>query len=364
MPYWTGWLVDSKGLTVQAASAVIGAGFISRSISTLFVFPAFCSRKSIASLLKMIPLISAFLVFLFLPFSSRNNLLVVMVIFTILYPLMLPLTESTGTMMVKENGIHYGKSRRWGSIGYTIALLTVGGITSIYSNDAIFFIMAAGMLFMIVATNIKTPESIQRKMSGENKSSYRGLFKSKRFICGLVISILLQGAHASYNNYGFIFLQDLHVKNFYIGIILNIAVIAEIVFFSLADRIFRKTSTPVMFIIASIASVFRWLIIFFFPTTAVFVITQLLHSLTFGLTHYTFIRLINEELHKQDIPAAQAVYTSLGMGLSVGIFTYLGGFLYARSPGLSFAGMSLFALPCIFIGVYMFLRHRKTLEVI
>ncbi|MBS4175141.1 MFS transporter [Bacillus sp. FJAT-49736] len=359
MPYWTGWLVDSKGLTVQAASAVIGAGFISRSISTLLVFPAFCRHKSIAFLLKIFPIISAILLFLFLPFTSVNILTAIMVFFTILYPLILPLMESTGTMMVKADGIHYGKSRRWGSIGYTVALIVVGIITSIYKNQAIFYIMAFGMLLMMVTTNLKSPPSINNKIGGEKGSSYKGLFQSKRFLLGLVIAILLQGAHASYNNYGFLYLQDLHVDNFYIGFILNIAVIAEIIFFSVADRFFQKTSIPIMFIIAGIGSVVRWLVIFIFPSAIVFIAMQLLHSLTFGLTHYTLIRLINEELRQQDIPAAQAVYTSIGMGLIVGIFTYLGGFLYSHSPGLAFGGMSLFALPCIFIAAYMHVHQKK-----
>ncbi|KQL50344.1 hypothetical protein AN964_21980 [Heyndrickxia shackletonii] len=363
MPFWTGWLVDSKGLTIQAASAVIGAGFISRSISTLVVFPAFCRHRSIALLLRMFPFISTILLFLFLPFTSPKILIAVMVIFTILYPLILPLMESTGTMMVKADGIHYGKSRRWGSIGYTVALIVVGIITSIFSDHAIFFIMAFGMLVMLATANVKSPPSIQKRI-GSKSSSYRGLLKSKRFLLGLVIAILLQGTHASYNNYGFLYLQDLHVSKFYIGFILNIAVLAEILFFSFADRIFRKVPTPVMFIIASIACMIRWLVIFAFPSAIVFIVMQLFHSLTFGLTHYTFIRLINEELQQQDIPAAQAVYTSLGMGFIVGIFTYLGGFLYSHSPGLAFGGMSVVALPCIFIGSYMYLRYRKAIEVI
>jgi len=364
MPYWTGWLVDSKGLSIQAASAVIGAGFISRSISTLVVFPAFCRHRSIAFLLRVFPIISTILLFFFLPFSSANILIAVMVIFTIIYPLILPLMESTGTMMVKADGIHYGKSRRWGSIGYTVALIVVGIITSIISDHAIFYIMAFGMLGMLAATNLKSPPSIRKKIGGKTGSSYLGLLKSKRFMLGLIIAILLQGTHASYNNYGFLYLQDLHVSKFYIGFILNIAVLAEIVFFSVADRLFRKASTPAMFIIASIACMIRWLIIFAFPHAIVFIVMQLFHSLTFGLTHYTFIRLINEELNQQDIPAAQAVYTSLGMGFIVGIFTYIGGFLYSNSPGLAFGGMSLVALPCIFIGSYMYVRHRRTVEAI
>ncbi|EAZ84928.1 probable 3-phenylpropionic acid transporter [Bacillus sp. B14905] len=36
LPYWTGWLVDAKHLTVSQASVVMGCGLLARATSNLF----------------------------------------------------------------------------------------------------------------------------------------------------------------------------------------------------------------------------------------------------------------------------------------------------------------------------------------
>ena len=68
----------------------------------------------------------------------------------------------------------------------------------------------------------------------------KDLFKMKSFVVVLIVVILLQGAHASYYNYGYIYLQELNVNAFYIGMILNVAVIFEIIIFLKGRYIFNK----------------------------------------------------------------------------------------------------------------------------
>ncbi len=108
------------------------------------------------------------------------------------------------------------------------------------------------------------------------------------------------------------------------------------------------------------AAVTRWTLLFLFPSTPVFIFTQIFHSLTFGLTHYAFMRLIYEELENKDIRATQGVYTSLGMGLSTAILTYIGGFLYDISPGSVFLGMVVVA-PCVVLGEWMYWKYDRVL---
>lgn len=165
----------------------------------------------------------------------------------------------------------------------------------------------------------------------------------------LLVSILLQGAHAAYYNYGFIYLQDIGVGAFYIGLILNVAIIFEIVIFAKADTWFDKWSVSSMFILAGIGSTLRWVLIFLFPSVWVFIFSQALHALSFGIAHYAFIRYIFKKLDPLHIPAAQGMYAAIAMSLSVALLTFIGGFLYEISPGLSFLGMIAFSFPAIIL---------------
>src|SRR5690606_41059981 len=95
------------------------------------------------------------------------------------------------------------------------------------------------------------------KENGKTRSMKR-LFEVKSFTIVLCVVILLQGAHASYYNYGYIYLQDLNVNPYYIGMILNVAVIFEGLYFYKADTILTKWKPSSLLLIAAIGSSIRW----------------------------------------------------------------------------------------------------------
>ena len=166
----------------------------------------------------------------------------------------------------------------------------------------------------------------------------------------MILAILLQGSLASYYNYSYIYLQQyLEVNTFYIGIILNVAVIFEILFFLKVDQLFSKWKTSSLFLLAAVGSTLRWIIIFVFPNVWMFILSQTLHALAFAMAHYAFVQYITRNLPKQQLSNAQGLYSALAMSLSAAVLTLFGGFLYEITPGLAFLGMIVFTVPAIFI---------------
>lgn len=352
LPYWTGWLTNDKGLSVSAASIIMGAGMVARSLSTLLFFPLLTRLFSLGRLMQILAIASFISMALYIPANSYVSLFVVTFIFSLIYPNILPAIESGATVLMQTDRIHYGKSRSFGSLGYTVALLVVGIATSIWQEQAILWAMLAGLLFMAITQSAVSPAPLSIKPEPKNKASKGAvgeLLKSKPFLTVLLVSILLQGAHAAYYNYGFIYLQDIGVQSFYIGLILNVAIIFEIVIFAKADTWFDKWSVSSMFLLAGIGSTIRWILIFLFPSVWIFIFSQVLHALSFGIAHYAFIRFIFNKLDPLHIPAAQGMYAAVAMSLSVALLTFIGGFLYEISPGLSFLGMIAFSFPAIIL---------------
>lgn len=179
--------------------------------------------------------------------------------------------------------------------------------------------------------------------------SMKSLFKVKSFAGVLIVVILLQGAHASYYNYSYIYLQNLNVNAFYIGMILNVAVLFEIVYFLKADTFLTKWKPSSLMLLAAIGSTVRWLLIYLFPNMPMFVVSQALHALSFAMAHYAFIQYISKALPKEQIANAQGLYSALAMSLSAALLTLLGGILYEIEPGLAFLGMLIFTVPAVFI---------------
>lgn len=353
LPYWTGWLTIEKGLSVTAASAIMGAGMIARALSTFLIFPYMTQKMSLIRTMRWMSFAALILALLYLPKSSFIILLFITILFSAVYPMILPAVESSATILIKTNRIHYGKSRSFGSFGYTVALLLVGAATSIWSEQAILYMMIAGLIITTLFFMRPAPAALQLNPVKTDKikrsSDIKLLFTSKGFAVILLLVILLQGAHASYYNFGFIFLDDLGVNGFYIGVILNIAVLFEILFFTQADKWLANVRISTMFLIAGIGSTTRWLLIFLFPYTSVFVGSQLLHAVSFGITHYAFIKFISEKLPHHQIATAQGMYAAFAMSLSTAILTFPGGYLYDISPRLAFLGMIVCSVPAIIV---------------
>lgn len=358
LPYWTVWLINGKSFTVEEAGIIISTGLVVRSFTTLYIFPYLCRKATLTQLAITIPFLSFVLLTLFIPLNSFKSILIVTMIFSLFYPMLLPLNETVASILSKEENVKYGSSRLWGSVGYIAALVVVAGLSDFIGEKNIVYIMLFGCCMMFLSGLIQTPNSLNKKVT-KKKISFITLFKSSKFVICISICILIQGAHAAYYNYGVIYLRDLGMNTSVIGIILILAVVAEIIFFSIADRFFGKVKLSVLFAIASLASIIRWLMIYFFMNEVAFVSSQLLHAFTFGLVHYTFIRYVNEEIEKELVPSAQGIYASLGMSLSTGVLTFIGGYLYSYSPTLPFLGMALVSLPCLFLSARLYNRYEK-----
>lgn len=359
LPYWTGWLTNEKNMSVSAASLIMGAGMVARSLSTLLFFPLLTRLFSLGRLMQWLAIASVIIMALYIPANSYALLFAITFAFNLVYPNLLPAIESGATVLMQTDRIHYGKSRSFGSLGYTIALLLVGAATAVWQESAILWVMLAGLTFMAITQSATSPKPLQIMPEPKNQAAagaVRKLLRSKPFLTILAITTLLQGAHASYYNYGFIYLQDLGVNSFYIGIVLNIAIIFEIIFFAKADTLFSKWSVSSMFLLAGVGSTLRWALIFLFPSVWVFIFTQVLHALSFGVAHFAFIRYIFKTLKPAAIPAAQGLYAAIAMSLSVALLTVIGGFLYEISPGLSFLGMVTFSAPAL---VLVLLTKKK-----
>lgn len=350
LPYWTGYLVNAKHLTVSQAGFIMGAGLLLRGVSTLVIYPLTTKLYSMIHVMRLFTILSLVVMFFYIPTDGYVGLLIITLLFNGIYPNILPGMESSASLLIRKDGIHYGKARSYGSLGYTVALLVVGIVTEFLGISAVLWVMIIGLAFIFITQLLKVPTILKEKptnneITNEKRKSMLDVVKERGFLPVLIIAVLLQGAHAGYYNYGYLFLEDLHVSNFQIGLILNVAVIIEIIIFAFADRLFSKTSLSTLFMIAAVGSSVRWLMIFLFPNVTVFIISQLLHAVSFGIAHYAFIQYISRYLAPSSVPVAQGMYAAFGMSFSVALLTFLGGYLYDIEPSYTFVGMLICSVP-------------------
>ncbi|SOC36379.1 MFS transporter [Ureibacillus acetophenoni] len=351
LQYWSGWLAEGKGLNVTEVGFIMGMGLIARAIATLFAFPLASKFLSNKKLIVLLVIGSLLITLTYIPANSFTSLFIITFVFSLFYPSLLPAIESGATVLVQEGNVKYGKSRSYGSIGFVVAVFIISGIISVFNENAILWCMIVSLLILLLIQAMPTPASLKVQPTVEDrKGSYsmRGLFKIKGFSLILFIVILLQGALASYYNYSYLYLQFLGVNPIYIGIILNVAVIFEVIYLTKAE-VFSNYRTSTLLLIAAIASTVRWIIIWLFPNVWSFIFSQTLHSLSFAMAHFAFIQYITRTLPKQQFSNAQGIYSALAMSLSAALLTLWGGYLYKIQPGLAFLGMVVFTIPAIIL---------------
>ena len=358
LPYWTGWMIDEKGISVSEASFIMSAGLVARGLATLFIFPYLLRIWSSRRLINVISIPTFVAMLLYIPSQSFSSLLIVTLIVHIFYPTLMPALDSAAGVLLQHRQLqHYGKSRSWGSIGFVFMGMVITVFTGAFGDAVILWIMLLGLFIFMLLGLKQTPEvlSLKPEVSKDGSFKMRDLFKAKHFSLVLVIVILLQAAHASYYNYGYIYLQDINAPKYLIGVILNVAVISEIIFFAKADTVFHKFSVGSLLALAALGSTVRWILVFAFPSVFVFTIAQTLHAASFAMGHYAFMKYLTENISPLQIPNAQGIYSALALSWSTAVFTILGGFLYEIEPRYAFIGMIICTIPSMLLA----LKYRK-----
>lgn len=228
LQYWPGWLAEAKGLSVTDVSVIMGAGLIARAISTMFLFPLASKFLSNRKLINVLVILSVMTVLLYIPINSFSMLFIITFLFCAIYPSLLPAVESSATTVMQYEKLHYGKSRSFGSIGFVISVLLISMVIGAFGEEVILYCMLIFLVIMFLMQMRKAPEVLNIKpIRTEDKQSFsmKALWKIKGFPIIMMIVILLQGALASYYNYSYLYLQYLEVNAYYIGMILNVAVV-------------------------------------------------------------------------------------------------------------------------------------------
>ncbi len=146
LPYWTGWMIDEKGISVSEASFIMSAGLVARGLATLFIFPYLLRIWSSRRLINVISVTTFVAMLLYIPSQSFSSLLIVTLIVHIFYPTLMPALDSAAGVLLQHRQLqHYGKSRSWGSIGFVFMGMVITVFTGAFGDAVILWIMLLGL---------------------------------------------------------------------------------------------------------------------------------------------------------------------------------------------------------------------------
>ena len=363
LPFWMVYLTSVKNLTVLEASSIFSMLYIARVISGIFLSPYLIKKYNIDITLKLSVGIGLILAVSYGFTNEKIVLGLITFLFGMIYFMVSPLVEGLASLFLREENIDYGKARTYGSLGFTIIGIIIGGILGYVGNEALYYILiflvALYLVFMFLpqpklVKNLSFEEPDTKK---EKESLYSWVLKDRNAILLIITVFLYQLSHTAYNNYNALYLESMNISAKWLsGVILNVSVIAEIIFFIFSKRLVKRIKPKNLMIFAGVCAIIRWGALAMFHNIYIFTIMQTFHAITFAVAHIAFILILNKDYNNKEIIDMQNLYTAICFQLSMAVGLYIMGALWDISTSYVFYASAIIAA----IGTVVATRIKTT----
>ena len=350
LPFWMVYLTSVKNLSVLEASSIFSMLYIARVISGIFLSPYLIKKYNIDITLKLSVGIGLILAVSYGFTNEKIVLGLITFLFGMIYFMVSPLVEGLASLFLREENIDYGKARTYGSLGFTVIGIIIGGILGYVGNGALYYILiflvALYLAFMFLpqpklVKNLSFEESKTKK---EKESLYGWVLKDRNAILLIITVFLYQLSHTAYNNYNALYLESMNISAKWLsGVILNVSVIAEIIFFIFSKRLVKRIKPKNLMIFAGVCAIIRWGALAMFHNIYIFTIMQTFHAVTFAVAHIAFILILNKDYNNKEIIDMQNLYTAICFQLSMAIGLYIMGALWDISTSYVFYASAIIA---------------------
>ena len=362
LPFWMVYLTSVKNLSVLEASSIFSMLFIARVLSGIFLAPYLIKKYNFDIALK---LSVGFGLFLAISYEFTNEKLLLGLItflFGMIYFMVSPLVEGLASLFLREENIDYGKARTYGSLGFTVIGIFIGGILSYVGNGALYYILIILIGIFFIFMFLPQPKLVKNinlddSSSHSNENLYAWVLKDKNAILLIITIFLYQLSHTAYNNYNALYLESMNISAKWLsGVILNVSVIAEIIFFIFSKRLVKRIKPKNLLIFAGVGAVIRWSALAMFKNIYIFTVMQTFHAITFAVAHIAFILILNKDYNNKEIIDMQNLYTAICFQLSMAIGLYIMGAIWDISTSYVFYASAIIAA----LGTIVATRIKET----
>ena len=350
LPFWMVYLTSVKNLSVLEASSIFSMLYIARVISGIFLSPYLIEKYNIDITLKLSVGIGLILAVSYGFTNEKIVLGLITFLFGMIYFMVSPLVEGLASLFLREENIDYGKARTYGSLGFTVIGIIIGGILGYVGNEALYYILIFLVALYLVFMFLPQPKLVKNLSFGEPKtkkekeSLYNWVLKDRNAILLIITVFLYQLSHTAYNNYNALYLESMNISAKWLsGVILNVSVIAEIIFFIFSKRLVKRIKPKNLMIFAGVCAIIRWGALAMFHNIYVFTIMQTFHAITFAVAHIAFILILNKDYNNKEIIDMQNLYTAICFQLSMAIGLYIMGALWDISTSYVFYASAIIA---------------------
>lgn len=253
-----------------------------------------------------------------------------------------PLTDGYTLKGLADHRI-YGLLRLWGSAAFVVTALGCGWLADrIAAPYLIWAIVAVAAVSAGVSLGLlPLPPS---RATSSTPIRANTLLRQPLFLAIIASAALVQGSHSAYYGFASITWQNAGLGGLPIAILWSLGVLAEIAVFALSPRF--RCSPALLVLIGSAGAMLRWLITAQEPPLGALAVVQLMHGMSFAMTHLGTVGLMVRCVPHHVLASAQGylvaaigIATSAAMILCGAIYEQIGQGIYYVMAALALAGL-------------------------
>ncbi|HRM14920.1 MAG TPA: MFS transporter [Acinetobacter parvus] len=321
MPYWNLYLQD-QGFNYKQIGILSSIAIITRFFAPLiwgWIADKSGKRMLLVRIATWMEACIWFAIFI-IP-NSFQSIALLMLVFSFFQNAILAQFEGVTLFWLGEKRAElYGKVRKWGSVGFIVGVFAVGALLEIIPISMLpILLLSVSFLAFLWSFSIKEPEhapSSQKKLE-----PLLPILKKPMVAAFFGIEFILLFSQAPFYSFYSNFLKEIGFSTMQIGTLWATGVIAEIVMFAVAQKVFFiRFSWRALVAACLILTSLRWLLVGMLDTHFIGqLLAQCLHAFSFGLFHLIAMKVIFQNFSAEQQGRGQALYSTMwGLGVASG----------------------------------------------
>ncbi len=321
MPYWNLYL-QHEGFNYQEIGILSSIAIITRFVAP-FIWGWIADKSGKRMLLVRIATwVEACIWFaIFIIPNSFQSVALLMLIFSFFQNAILAQFEGVTLFWLAEKRAElYGKVRKWGSIGFIVGVFAIGALLEVISITLLpILLLCISFLAFLWSFSIQEPKHAPR--SQMRLQPLWPVLKRPIVAAFFAIEFILLFSQAPFYSFYSNYLQEIGFSTTQIGALWATGVLAEIVMFAVAQKLFfSQFSWRTLVIYCLVLTSLRWLLVGVLGANfAGQLFAQCLHAFSFGLFHLIAMKVIFQNFSAEQQGRAQALYSTMwGLGVALG----------------------------------------------
>jgi PPP family 3-phenylpropionic acid transporter len=292
-----------------------------------------------------------------LPFvDGFPALFAVVLVFTLFWMSVIPITDSVALAAARDGHGDYGRMRVWGSISF-IAMTSGGGAAiDLWGPGAAVWLFVGSAAVVLIAVHWLPDERGVTMRSPPRLADMLKLVRSPELWLFLIATSAVQSGHVVYYVFGTLHWTSLGISPTAIGALWGIGVVAEVVMFIYLRQVGLWIGPVQLIALGGAAALLRWAVTALNPPLVVLFPLQMLHGLTFGGAHAGAMQFLSTAVPPHMAASAQGLYAAITAGLAMGLGSLAVTPLYRALGGEAYFAMA--ALGLVGLAFALALMHR------